>query len=150
MRKLLVSVAVVALSSAAAIAGDAEDAKAMLEKAAVAIKADREVALAQFNRGQFNRGSLDISKDFYPFCIRLTDGKLIGSPFLAATVGNDVRTGKIGQALYEAIMKQPEGVISGEINYLYPKPGTTAPPLPKTSIAMRVAPDLGCAVGYYK
>jgi hypothetical protein len=45
---------------------------------------------------------------------------------------------------------KPEGVISGEINYLYPKPGTTAPPLPKTSIAVRVAPDLGCAVGYYK
>jgi hypothetical protein len=34
MRRLLVSVAVVALSSGAAIAGDAEDAKAMLEKAA--------------------------------------------------------------------------------------------------------------------
>jgi hypothetical protein len=52
--------------------------------------------------------------------------------------------------MYEAMMMKPEGVISGEINYLYPKPGTTAPPLPKTSIAMRVAPDLGCAVGYYK
>jgi hypothetical protein len=149
MRKLLVSVALVALSSVVAIAGDAEDAKAMLEKAAVAIKADREVALAQFNRGQFNRGGLDSSQDFYPFCIRLTDGKLIASPFLAATVGNDVRTGKVGKEVYEAMMK-PEAVISGEINYLYPKPGTTAPPLPKTSIAMRVAADLGCAVGYYK
>lgn len=149
MKKILLVVFAVALSSAA-VAGDVEDAKAMLEKAAAAIKADREVALAQFNRGQFNRGNLDISKDFYPFCIRLTDGKLIASPFLAATVGNDVRNGKIGKELSDAMMKQPEGVISGEINYLYPKPGTTARPLPKTSFAMRVAPDLGCAVGYYK
>jgi hypothetical protein len=54
------------------------------ERAAVAIKADREVALAQFDRGRFNKGSLDISKDFYPFCIRLTDGKLIARPILAA------------------------------------------------------------------
>jgi hypothetical protein len=108
------------------------------------LRAAREVALAQFDRGQSNKGSLDISRDFYPFCIRLTDSKLIARPISPATAGNDVRNRKIGKELYKAAMKRPEGAISGD--YLYPKSAATAPPLPKTSIAVRVAPDLGCLV----
>jgi hypothetical protein len=147
MKTLLFTAAFLALTGAAFGRELGTEAKTMLEKAAVAVKADRESALAQFDSGQFNRSGLTNDEDLYQFCIRLTDRKLI--PFLATTVGNDVRNGKIGNELYE-VMMNPEGVISGEINYLYPKPGTTAPPLPKTSIAMRVAPNLGCAVGYYK
>jgi hypothetical protein len=44
---------------------------------------------------------------------------------------------------------KPEGVIS-TVDYTFPKPGTTAPAFPKQSFLMRVAPDLGCGVGYYK
>jgi hypothetical protein len=74
------------------------EAKTMLEKAAAAVQADGESALAQFNRGQFNRSGLTNDEDLYPFCIRLTDGKLIASPFLAATVDNDVRNGKLAKS----------------------------------------------------
>jgi hypothetical protein len=33
--------------------------------------------------------------------------------------------------------------------YLFPKPGTTAPNFPKVSFVTRVS-DLACGVGYYK
>jgi hypothetical protein len=36
-----------------------------------------------------------------------------------------------------------------EVSYMFPKPGTTAPAVPKVSFVTRVG-DLGCGVGYYK
>ena len=43
---------------------------------------------------------------------------------------------------------KPEGQIT-EVSYLAPKPGTTAPAVPKVTFVTRVN-DLVCAVGYYK
>ena len=65
----------------------------------------------------------------------------------------DVRTLKdpagttYGQELYAAAQK-PEGQIT-EVSYVFPKPGTTAPAVPKVSFVTK-AGDLGCGVGYYK
>ena len=36
-----------------------------------------------------------------------------------------------------------------KLSYMFPKPGTTAPAVPKVSFVTRVG-DLGCGVGYYK
>jgi hypothetical protein len=107
-----------------------------------------DVALADFNRGDFNRAGLTKEEDLFPFCARLRDAKLIASNMLGATMGTDIRilqSGGVntGQQVYDAMMK-PEGVIS-EVNYLWPKAGTTAPLLPKTSLVTRVSSDLGCA-----
>ena len=44
--------------------------------------------------------------------------------------------------------QKPEGEIT-EVSYMFPKPGTTAPPVSKVSFVTRVG-DLGCGVGYYK
>jgi Domain of unknown function (DUF4440) len=67
--------------------GTADEAKAMLIKAAAAIKADREIALAQFNKGE---GGF---RDLYPFCYRLIDGKTVAGP-LAIAAGTDARLSK--------------------------------------------------------
>ena len=128
--------------------GTAQEARAMLDKAVAAVKADREVALAVFNKGE--GGFRD--RDLYPFCIRIRDGKGVAGP-LYVPAGSDTRTLKdstgkaYGEELYAAAQK-PEGQIT-EISYMAPKPGTTAPTFAKVSFMTRVG-DLGCGVGYYK
>jgi Single Cache domain 2 len=146
------SVVVLALSgSAFAQQGQlasADEAKAMLLKAVAAVKADRDVALIMFQKGE--GGFKD--RDLYVFCVRMSDGKTLAGP-VAVPAGTDVRTLKdptgktFGMEQYAAYQK-PEGQIT-EISYMFPKPGTTTPEVPKVAFVTRVG-DLGCGVGYYK
>ena len=128
--------------------GTAEEAKAMLMKAVAAVKADRDVALGMFNKGE--GGFKD--RDLYVFCSRAGDGKSLAGP-VSVAAGMDTRTLKdptgkeFGKELYAATQK-PEGQIT-EVSYMFPKPGTAAPAVPKVSFVTRVG-DLGCGVGYYK
>jgi hypothetical protein len=144
----LVTVLTISGAAFAQQGGTAQEARAMLDKAVAAIKADREVALAQFNKGE--AGFLD--RDLYPFCVRITDGKGVAGPRYVPA-GLDARTLKdpdgkeYGKELYSASQK-PDGQIT-EVSYEAPKPGTTAPTFPKVSFATKVT-DLVCGVGYYK
>jgi Single Cache domain 2 len=128
--------------------GTAQEAKAMLDKAVAAVKADRDVALAMFNKGE--GGFRD--RDLYPFCIRTADGKNVAGP-VYVRAGMDTTTLKdptgkaYGQEIF-AVARKPEGQIT-EVSYMAPKPGTTAPAVAKVTFATRVN-DLVCAVGYYK
>ena len=137
-----------AASGTAAEYGTAAEAKAMLEKTIAAVKADKAKAIAMFNKGE--GGFKD--RDLYPFCFRISDGKGVAGP-VAVTSGVDARTLKdptgnaFGLELYAAAQK-PEGQVT-EVSYMFPKPGTTAPAVPKVSYVTR-AGDLGCGVGYYK
>jgi hypothetical protein len=148
----LAPVAFALMLSAAAFAqtgGTPQEARAMLDKAITAVKADQAVALAMFLKGE--GGFLD--RDLYPFCFRIADGKTLASP-KAVPAGTDVRTLKdakgsaYGEAIYAAGQK-PEGEITEVAGYLFPKPGTTSPTFPKTSFVTKVG-ELGCGVGYYK
>ena len=129
--------------------GTSQQAHAMLDKAVAAVKADQAVALAMFNKGE--GGFRD--RDLYPFCFRVADGKTVASP-LAVPAGTDVRTLKdpngkaFGVELYAAGQK-PEGQVSEISEYMFPKPGTTTPAVPKVSFVTKVG-DLACGVGYYK
>jgi hypothetical protein len=129
--------------------GTAQEARAMLDKAVAAVKADQTVAVAMFNKGE--GGFLD--RELYPFCFRIADGKSLAGP-KAVPAGTDVRTLKdatgnaYGLAIYAAAQK-PEGQITELQSYMFPKPGTTTPTFPKVSFVTRVG-DLGCGVGYYK
>jgi hypothetical protein len=146
------SVAVLTLSPAAFAQqgqlGTAQEARAMLDKAVAAVKSDQAVALAMFNKGE--GGFRD--RDLYPFCFRIADGKGVATP-LAVPAGTDLRTLKdptgkaYGQEAYAAAQK-PEGQIT-EVNYMFPKPGTTTPAVAKVSFVTKVG-DLICGVGYYK
>jgi len=146
-----VSAATLTLSGAAFAqqGGTEQEARAMLDKAIAAVKADQAVALAMFLKGE--GGFLD--RDLYPFCFRIADGKLLASP-KAVPAGTDIRTLKdasgsdYGPAIYAAGQK-PEGQITEVPSYMFPKPGTTTPTFPKISFVTRVG-QLGCGVGYYK
>jgi hypothetical protein len=128
--------------------GTAEEAKAMLVKAVAAVKADRDVALAMFNKGE---GGFRVG-DLYPYCARISDAKAVATP-LYVPVGTDIRTLKdangkeYGKEQLVAAQK-PEGTTT-EITYMAPKPGTTGPAFAKVAYIAR-AGDLVCGVGYYK
>lgn len=126
--------------------GIATEAKAMLEKAVAAVKADKTKALDMFNKGE---GGFYVKEgDLFPFCFDTADGKIVATQTKQA-MGKDVRTFKdktgnaFGQQLYDA----KEGQIS-EVRYQFAKPGADQTPVPKVSFVTKVS-DLGCAVGYY-
>src|ERR1700739_455977 len=94
LRKLMVGMvltAALALSTTAfaqAQFGTAAEAKAMLEKAVAAVKADKAKALAMFIKGE--GGFKD--RDLYPFCFDAKNGTVVaGPPFV---IGKDIRTFK--------------------------------------------------------
>src|SRR5229473_5404335 len=149
IRRTSIAIAIAAaLAATAAFAqgqfGTAAEAKAMLEKAVAAVKADKARALAMFIKGE--GGFKD--RDLYPFCFSIADAKRDAAP--PVTIGKDVRTLKdktgdaYGQRVYDAAK---EGVIT-EVSYMFPRPGGDAP-VPKVSFVTRVG-DEGCGVGYYK
>jgi len=155
MRRYVIATAAATLLASAPTAfaqqgqlGTAQEARAMLDKAVAAVKADQAVALAMFNKGE--GGFRD--RDLYVFCNRVGDGKNVAGP-VSVPAGTDGRTLKdstgkeFGKELYAAGQK-PEGQIT-EVSYMFPKPGTTAPAVPKVSFVTKVG-DLGCGVGYYK
>jgi len=122
--------------------GTADEAKAMLERAVVALKANQAEALAHFTKGE--AGFKD--RDLYPFCGG-PDGNFTAHPKLVGKSLKDLKdkSGKhLGQEIY-AIAK--EGTIS-EVSYMWPRPDSTEP-VQKISFVTKVG-DQVCAVGYYK
>ena len=128
--------------------GTAAEAKAMLERAVTALKANEATALAEFN-DKTNKQFHD--RDLYVFCTNMADGKFTAHPN-PALMGTDARALKLkddpfGQRVYDAIKNSAPGSIVAT-QYSYPRPGTTEP-VPKESFVTRVG-DQGCGVGYYK
>ncbi len=125
--------------------GTADEAKAMLERAVAALKADKAAAITQFN----DKGNKQFhQRDLYVFCFNAGDGNTVAHPN-PALINTNVRSfsfkgDPIGQRLFDAA----QGANPATVDYLFPKPGTTEP-VPKESFVSRVG-DLGCGVGYYK
>ena len=145
----MTSAMVLTLSATAFAQGTASEARTMLDKAVVAVKADKAKTLDTINNGE--GGFLD--RDLYVFCFNIGDGKAVANgstdPAARNTIGVDVRTlkdatGKVfGQDLYDAAK---EGQIA-EVSYMFPKPGADMTPVAKISLVTRVG-DVGCGVGY--
>jgi len=145
-KRLIRSLAVLSLGFAtfalAADFGTAAEAKAMLEKAVVALKANQASALSMFTKGE--GGFKD--RDLYPFCGG-PDGMFTAHPSLVGKSLKDLKD-KSGKALGEDIYKSAqEGKIT-EVSYMWPRPGTTDP-VQKVSFVTKVGNQV-CAVGYYK
>ena len=126
--------------------GTSAEAKAMLERAVAAVKADKTKALGMFSKGE--GGFKD--RDLQPFCFNVDDGKITAST--VPSLGNtDIRTLKdktgkeFGQELYKAAV---EGKIT-EVSYMFPRPGADPTLFQKVSFVTRVG-DQGCGVGYFK
>ena len=128
--------------------GTMEQARAMLDRAIIALKSNEATALSEFddpNNKDFHE------HDLYVFCYGLTDGKITAyeSP---ALLNVDVRTlalkdDPLGKRAYEAVQSAPEGSIV-TIDYNFPKPGTTEP-VPKQTLETRIG-NQGCGATYYK
>jgi len=122
--------------------GTAAEAKAMLEKAVAAIKADKAKALEMFTKGE--GGFKD--RDLYPFCGG-PDGNFTAHPKLVGKSLKELKD-KAGKALGAEMYKvAKEGKIS-EVGYMWPRPGSDEP-VQKVSFVTKAA-DQVCAVGYYK
>jgi signal transduction histidine kinase len=138
----LVAVSTVAIAQKADF-GTAAEAKAMLEKAVAAVKADKAKALKSFNDG--TDGFKD--RDLYPFCANAADGVFTAHPKLAGKSLKELKD-KDGKALGEAIMSSAKEGAVAEVEYKWPRPGSEEP-VAKVSYATKVG-DQVCAVGYYK
>jgi len=128
--------------------GTAVEAKAMFDRAIVALKANEGTALSEFN-DKNNKQFHD--RDLYVFCYNMSDGKFTAHPS-PTLIGTDVRALKFkddlfGQRAYDTVKGAPEGTIS-TFDYQFPRPGTTEP-VPKQSFETRIG-DQACGVGYYK
>src|SRR6202162_3218621 len=107
----------VMFSTTAFAQGTAAEARAMLEKAVAAVKADKAKALAMFNKGE--GGFRD--RDLYPFCFNISDGHITAAGPQAAPA-NDVRKLKDqnGKAFGEEIYKAAQDEKITEVHYLIP------------------------------
>ncbi len=125
--------------------GSAQEAKALLEKAVAAMKANSKKAVEDFNNpaGGFR------DRDLYVFCAAAPDysftahpkAELRGTP-LAALV--DKKGKKLGEELIKAAAEDK----IAEVDYMFPRPGGTEP-VEKVSYVTKVNGSI-CAVGYYK
>jgi len=122
--------------------GTAAEAKAMLEKAVAAVKADKAKALEMFNKGE--GGFKD--RDLYPFCGG-PDGMVTAHPKLMGKSLKDLKD-KTGKGLGEEMYKVAQAGKISEVSYMWPRPGSEEP-VQKVSLVTK-AGDQVCAVGYYK
>ena len=146
-RRQLVQFAALVVLALAGVAragefGTAAEARAMLDKAVAALKADKAGALAQFTKGE--GGFKD--RDLYPFCGG-PDGKFTAHPKLVGQSLKELKD-KAGKALgAEMYQVAKEGKVA-EVAYMWPRPGSNDP-VAKVSYVTKVG-DQVCAVGYYK
>jgi len=123
--------------------GTEAEARAMLEKAVVAVKQNKEKALEMFNKGE--GGFKD--RDLYVWCANASDGVLTAHPYLKGEHLQEIK-GKKGYPLGKEIMENAtEGQVK-EVTYWWPRPGTEEP-LEKTTFYTQVAQQ-NCGVGSYK
>ena len=144
-KSILGALSVIALATSAHAAGEfgtAAEARAMLDKAVAAVKANKADALAKFAKG--DGGFKD--RDLYPFCGG-PDGNFTAHPTLTGKSMKELKdkTGaSMGEEMYKAAS---EGKVS-EVSYMWPRPGSTEP-VQKVSYVTKIG-DQVCAVGYYK
>ena len=125
--------------------GTAAEARAMLDKAAGAIRADKVKALESFNAGA---GGGYRDRDLYPFCANVSDGMFTAHPTLRGKPVRDLKDSS-GRNFGEDIMRagSADGTVN-EVAYSFPRPGG-GDPAPKVSYVTKIG-DQVCGVGYYK
>jgi signal transduction histidine kinase len=113
-----------------------EEAKAMLERAVAALKADEPAAIKD--------------RDLYVFCGDATDGLITANGANSALIGKSMRDikDKAGKAIgkeFYAVATEGEFKV---VEYVWPRPGETEPS-PKASYITKVGNEI-CGAGYYK
>ena len=121
--------------AAAGQGGTSDEAKAMLERAVAAVKADEASALKAFTAG--TEGFKD--RDLYVFCDG-PDGTITAHGGNPAMVGQDARAliDKNGKKLGEEILAVAVEDKFTVVEYMWPRPGETEA-VPKASYVTKVA-----------
>jgi signal transduction histidine kinase len=122
--------------------GTAAEAKAMLEKAVTAVKADKAKALAAFNSGAEGFKA----KDLYVFCGG-PDGNFTAHPSLVGKSMKDLKD-KAGKPIGEEFYKAAQEGKLAEVSYMWPRPGEEK--LSEKVTYFTKAGDQVCGVGYFK
>lgn len=150
MRKFLTALALPVLliagittAQAADEKGTAAEAKAMLEKAAAELKADKDKALAMFTAGE---GGFK-EKDLYVYCGG-PDGNFTAHYKLVGKSLKDLKD-KSGKAFGEEIYAVAEPGEIAEVEYEWYRPGSETELVEKVAYVTQVEDQI-CAVGYYK
>jgi signal transduction histidine kinase len=123
--------------------GTADEAKALLARAATAVKTDKAGALAKFDA--LNGGFRD--RDLYVFCFDRSAGTVLaGQP---ATKGKDVRTyvDSTGKRFGQEMFANVRGGDITIVDYMFPRPNSIVP-VAKQSFIEGLG-DIACGVGYY-
>lgn len=123
--------------------GTEAQAKAMLDRAVVAMKKDKTKALAMFNKGE--GGFKD--RDLYVFCADASTGILTAHPYLKGEQLQDIK-GKKGYPLGKEIMRSAKEGTVKHLTYWWPRPGSDKP-LEKETFYTKVQGE-NCGVGFYK
>src|SRR6476469_5286704 len=148
LRKLMFAAITSAAFSGLAFAqgqfGTAAEAKAMLEKAVAAVKADKTKALDQIQKGE--GGFKD--RDLYAFCANASDGIITAHPTLKGKNIREIKD-KNGKALGEEMMTVAKEGKVDEVSYMWPRPGADITPVQNVSYVTKAGDQL-CGVGYYK
>ncbi|KAI95595.1 chemotaxis protein [Rhodomicrobium udaipurense JA643] len=125
--------------------GTAPEAKALLEKAVTAVKADEKKAIADFNNptGGFR------DRDLYVFCAGGADNVFTAhaNEKLRGTKLADL-VDKKGKKLGEELIKNAAEGKFVEVDYWFPRPGQTEP-VEKVTYVTKAGGQI-CGVGYYK
>lgn len=128
--------------ASAADYGTPAEARAMLEKAVAAVKADKPKALMMFTKGE--GGFMD--RDLYVYCGG-PDGNFTAHPTLTGKSLRELKD-KAGKPLGEEVYAAAKDGSIAEVTYLWSRPGHTEP-VTKVVYVTKVS-DQVCAVGYYK
>jgi hypothetical protein len=150
MRRFFTAIAVLTLVAiapgiAAPGLGTAKQARAMLERAVTALKADPVAAVASFNRA--DGGFRD--RDLYVACFDARSG-IVKAHIDPQQLGVDVRTMKQpnGKAFGLTIFNAAKAGSIATVDYEFPRPGDKVHSA-KRSYVTRVGNN-ACLVGYYK
>ena len=127
--------------------GTADEAKAMLEKAIMAVKKDNQQTLADITSGKepFKE------KDLYVFCFDMQTEKIVAHGANVELIGYELKNmeDKSGKKFgIELKQNAVEGEFR-EVSYLWPRTPDAKKPSPKSSYISRVG-NTACGVGYYK
>ena len=146
LKHLTACAALVAVMSTTATADEfatSIEARAMLERAIIAVHADKLGAIGKFNHND----PAFRDRDLFVFCFNVSDGKFTAHE---AMVSQDVRTlrDRAGKPFGEDIYRSArEGQIA-EVAYVWPLPGSTRYVLKSAYVAR--AGDQVCGVSAYR
>ena len=122
--------------------GSASEARALLDKATTALKANREQALSQVRAGTFR------DRDLYVACANAADGAMSADPIVMSANLRDLKDTSGRNYGSEMMSVAREGTVT-EVSYVLSPPGSGAPPRARTALVTR-AGDHVCSVSYWQ